>query len=89
MLKSLFPLFDYTVNYNYISNKLCVNRTQPELHRNGKCDLSKELAKSSQEDTSPFPKPKFHSKKTLDFYLPAEISEITIAVKEFYTILYL
>ncbi|WP_185670499.1 hypothetical protein [Chryseobacterium sp. POL2] len=85
MLKPLFPVLDYAVNYDYISTELCVNKTQPELHCNGKCYLSKELAKSSQEDTSPFSKTKNQPQKVLDFYLPAEISEIQIVTKEFYT----
>lgn len=85
MLKPLFPVIDYAVNYNYISNKLCVNITQPELHCNGKYYVSKELAKSSQKDSSPFSKTKIPTQKTLDFYLPAEISEIPLVAKEFCT----
>lgn len=85
MLKPLFPLLDYAVNYDYISTELCINRNQPELHCKGKCYVSKELAKASQEDSSPFSKTKIPTQKTLDFYLPTEISEISIVAKEFYT----
>lgn len=81
MLKPLFPLLDYAVNYDYISTELCVNRTQKELHCNGKCYVSKELAKASQEDSLPFSKTKIPTQKTLDFYLPAEISDIPIVAK--------
>ncbi|HBR10689.1 hypothetical protein HX13_20015 [Chryseobacterium sp. P1-3] len=83
VLKPLVPLMDYAVNYEYISTTLCINKTKPELHCNGKCYLSKELAKSSQEDSSPLSKTKNQTQKVLDFYLPSIVSEVKMITKEF------
>jgi len=83
VLKPLAPLIDYAVRYDYISQKLCVNKSKPQLHCKGKCYLSKELTKSSQEDSSPFSKTKNQTQKILDFYIPSEISEIPINKQKF------
>jgi hypothetical protein len=47
LLKPLFPVLEYGINYDYISKTLCVNKAKPTLHCNGKCYLMKELAKDS------------------------------------------
>ena len=73
VFKPLMPVLDYVVNYSYISEVLCINKNNPELHCNGKCYLEKELAKNTQEDSS---KTKSQSQKITDLYLPVEISKI-------------
>lgn len=80
--KPLMPILDYAVNYEYISKVLCINKDKPALHCNGKCYVTKELAKSSQEDSS---KTKNQTQKIIDFYIPTEISEIQFLEKEFFT----
>ena len=47
-LKPILPVFEYLVNYDYIVNELCENKLKPELKCNGKCHLTKELAKASE-----------------------------------------
>lgn len=47
-LRPALPLVDYVVNYDYIVSKLCENKSKPEIMCNGKCYLSKELAKNNQ-----------------------------------------
>lgn len=49
-LKPILPVIDYAVNYEYISQVLCINKAKPELKCNGKCHLMKELAKASDDD---------------------------------------
>lgn len=49
LLKPLWPIADYIVNYDYIVNVLCENRDQPQLNCDGKCYLSKQLAKESED----------------------------------------
>ncbi len=44
MLKPLVPVAQYTANYGVYSNELCENKSKPELHCNGTCQLSKMLA---------------------------------------------
>ncbi|KFC24608.1 hypothetical protein [Chryseobacterium sp. FH1] len=75
--KPAFPLAEYVVNYNQIQ-VLCVNKARPELNCNGKCYLGKELAKSSESDSSPLSKGKNQVQKVLDFYIPTEIFKASI-----------
>lgn len=49
--KPVIPLVDYAINYDYISEVLCINKNKPELKCNGKCHLKNELAKAN-DDTS-------------------------------------
>lgn len=46
----MWPVLDYMANYDYIVNTLCENRDKPEMECNGKCHLSKELAKEAGAD---------------------------------------
>lgn len=46
-IRPLMPLVDYAVNYNFISNNLCENKSKPQLLCNGKCYLKKELSKTA------------------------------------------
>jgi hypothetical protein len=47
LVKPIFPVVEYVVNYEYISKVLCENKAKPMMHCNGKCHLMKELAKAS------------------------------------------
>lgn len=49
-LKPIFPVLDYVVNYDYISKELCVNKSKPAMHCNGKCHLMKEMAKAAESE---------------------------------------
>lgn len=46
----MWPVLDYVANYDYIVNTLCENKAKPEMECNGKCHLSKELAKEAGAD---------------------------------------
>jgi hypothetical protein len=50
LLKPIFPVIDYMVNYEYISEVLCENKAKPMMHCNGKCHLMKELANTNEND---------------------------------------
>ena len=50
LLKPIFPVIDYVVNYDYIATVLCVNKAKPQMHCNGKCHLIKEMAKESESE---------------------------------------
>ena len=45
-------LIDYSLNKSFISNSLCENRLKPEMHCAGKCYLQKQLAKTSDNQSS-------------------------------------
>ncbi|HSD08746.1 hypothetical protein [Flavobacterium sp.] len=59
LIKPIFPVVEYVVNYDYISKVLCENKAKPMMHCNGKCHLMKELAKASDAEN-----PKSSDKKT-------------------------
>lgn len=55
LIKPLWPLAEYVVNYNYIVENLCENRDRPLMNCDGKCYLAKQLAKESEgADKNPF-----------------------------------
>ena len=55
LTKPLWPVVEYVLNYDYIVNVLCENKDKPEMQCNGKCHLSKELAKEAgAENDNPF-----------------------------------
>lgn len=76
VFRPLVPLVEYAVNYNYISEVLCINKKSPELHCNGKCYLGKQLAKINDTDSSPLQKTKNSGQKLLDIYILPDISRI-------------
>ncbi|MDM1553597.1 MULTISPECIES: hypothetical protein [Chryseobacterium] len=77
VFRPLIPLAEYAVNYNYIVNTLCINKSKPDLHCNGKCYLSKELAKTNADtESAPFNKAKNSGQKILDMYTLPEIVEV-------------
>ena len=55
LVKPLWPVAEYIMNYDYIANVLCENKDKPELKCDGKCYLSQMLAeKSKQNNKNPF-----------------------------------
>lgn len=69
IIKPVFPLIDYAVNYDYITKVLCENKAKPKLQCNGKCYLMKELGKNAETDSSqPLEKKTNTSQKELLFY---------------------
>ena len=55
LIKPLWPLAEYAVNYDYIVENLCENKDTPSMHCDGKCYLAKQLAKESEgNDKNPF-----------------------------------
>jgi hypothetical protein len=76
VFRPLIPIMEYVVNYDYIVETLCINKDKPELNCNGKCYLSKELAKTNDTESTPFSKGKTSGQKLLDIYILPEITEI-------------
>ncbi len=69
MFKPVFPVIEYGVNYDYISQVLCVNKDKPQMHCNGKCHLMKEMAKEAESEKPISPDKKTSaSEKEILFY---------------------
>lgn len=49
-IRVLLPFFDYFINYEYISQVLCINKDKPMSTCNGKCYLSEQLQESQDFD---------------------------------------
>ncbi|MBS9463672.1 hypothetical protein KIM67_14730 [Flagellimonas sp. 389] len=55
LVKPLWPVAEYILNYDYISNVLCENKDKPQLQCNGKCYLAVMIAKETeQNEENPF-----------------------------------
>ena len=55
LVKPLWPIVEYIVNYDYIVNVLCENKDRPELQCDGKCYLAKQFAKETKNsEDNPF-----------------------------------
>ncbi len=81
LTKPLWPVVDYAVNYNYIVNVLCENKDKPEMHCNGKCHLTKELAKeASAENKNPFTG-KVSKTEIPQFIISENVKEFTLAIE--------
>lgn len=50
LFKPILPVFEYVINYDYITKTLCENKAKPQMACNGKCHLMKELAKASESE---------------------------------------
>ncbi len=50
LLKPIWQVADYIINYDYIVNVLCENRDKPQLNCDSKCYLAKQLAKELEDD---------------------------------------
>ena len=57
LLKPLWPVLEYVIEYDFIVSSLCENRDNPEMECNGKCYLGKQLAKENgDQEKNPFQK---------------------------------
>lgn len=53
VFRSVFPLVDYVINYNFIVSELCEQKDNPENMCMGKCHLQKEMKKQVTEESNP------------------------------------
>ncbi|GEN74991.1 hypothetical protein CHA01nite_07310 [Chryseobacterium hagamense] len=77
VFRPLIPLVEYAVNYDYIVETLCINKSRPELHCNGTCYLTREIAKNNAPESFPLSKSKNSGKTLLDIYILPEIADVT------------
>ena len=69
-LSKLMVVAEYQVNKNFIAEFLCVNKSKPQLHCEGKCQLSKKLKAVEEHDENHLPQGKTQA-DVLFFYQPA------------------
>lgn len=49
VLRPFLPYAEYVLNYDYISEVLCINKDKPKLECNGKCYLMQSLAEEAEK----------------------------------------
>ncbi|MEP7171729.1 MAG: hypothetical protein ABI855_20315 [Bacteroidota bacterium] len=64
--------FSYVLNKDFISNHLCENRNNPQLHCNGKCHIIKKLTEENKRENLPVNlknnlEIQFYSEKNTDY----------------------
>jgi hypothetical protein len=45
-------VLEYSLNKEFIAQKLCENKAKPKLHCNGKCQMMKRLAEEEKQNSS-------------------------------------
>ena len=79
-MKFSYLVVEFTTNNKAFTEKYCTNKTKPELKCNGKCHLTKELAKASEgnSDNSSVKKITFEQTEIVFFQeiKPIEIRQI-------------
>jgi hypothetical protein len=45
-------VMEYNLNQDFIAKNLCINKTKPKLHCNGKCQMMKKLAEEEKQNSS-------------------------------------
>jgi hypothetical protein len=77
IVRPIVPLVNYTINQDYISEFLCINKNKPELNCNGKCFLAKEIQKQNETEKN---KPTKASKEN---YLIGILNTTNSSIKKF------
>jgi len=81
-----FVVFEYNANRNYIANNLCVNKSKPKMHCNGKCQMMKRLADEEKQNSSNSNIP---SKiKVQEVFFSDEINKVMLPLLAFVTSCY-
>ena len=44
-------MIEYKMNRNFIAKNLCINKVNPKLHCNGKCQMMKRLAEEEKQNS--------------------------------------
>jgi hypothetical protein len=81
VLKPVFPVVDYMVNYKYIATVLCENKDKPELNCCGKCHLKKELAKEAENDKPLSSDKKSSQKQEVEFYYYSKSESLVESIR--------
>ncbi len=49
LIRPVFPVVDYMVNFDYIAEVLCIKKKVPESSCNGKCYLMQQMEENKNE----------------------------------------
>jgi|TARA_B110000977_G_scaffold140404_1_gene178256 hypothetical protein len=81
-IRSLLPYLDYFVNYEYISEVLCINKEKPMSTCNGKCYLSQQLKEAQQTEKQDKKIPTVEQERIPMIVYNSELPKLLIIVSE-------
>ena len=81
-IRSLLPYLDYFVNYEYISEVLCINKEKPMSTCNGKCYLSQQLKEAQQTEKQDKKIPTVEQERIPMIVYNSELPKFLIIVSE-------
>ena len=81
-IRPLLPYLDYFVNYQYISEVLCINKEKPMSTCNGKCYLSKQLKEAQQTEKQDKKIPTVEQERTPIIVYDSELPKFLKSVSE-------
>jgi hypothetical protein len=81
-IRPLLPYLDYFVNYEYISEVLCINKEKPMLTCNGKCYLSQQLKEAQQTEKQDKKIPTVEQERIPMIVYNSELPKFLIIVSE-------
>ena len=81
-IRPLLPYLDYFVNYEYISEVLCINKEKPMSTCNGKCYLSQQLKEAQQTEKQDKKIPTVEQERIPMIVYNSELPKFLIIVSE-------
>ncbi|HHP7241749.1 MAG TPA: hypothetical protein ACFCUD_08745 [Cyclobacteriaceae bacterium] len=81
-LRPLLPYLDYFVNYEYISEVLCINKDKPMSTCDGKCYLSQQLKEAQQTEKQDKKIPTIEQERIPMIVYNSELPKFLITVSE-------
>ena len=81
-IRPLLPYLDYFVNYEYISEVLCINKEKPMSTCNGKCYLSQQLKEAQQTEKQDKKIPTVEQERIPMIVYNSELPKLLIIVSE-------
>ena len=81
-IRPLLPYLDYFVNYEYISEVLCINKEKPMSTCNGKCYLSQQLKEAQQTEKQDKKTPTVEQERIPMIVYNSELPKFLIIVSE-------
>ena len=81
-IRPLLPYLDYFVNYEYISEVLCINKEKPMSTCNGKCYLSQQLKEAQQTEKQDKKIPTVEQERIPMIVYNSELPKFLITVSE-------
>ena len=75
VFRTILPIIDYALNYKYISEELCVEKSNPENDCLGKCFLTKQIQNQIENSSNAQKIVLIEFVKIPHFYTPSDSSE--------------